>query len=225
MDWIKALREIHVPDARLLPTLSDEWWRARRGRLTAGSAAQQIHTFGRAIPTLVKKLTAELQPGWTKKESHFAATDWGTKYELAAIASIELKLGVDLIEPGMLFHPELEYVTATPDAFIDDDVTVQIKCPFKKEIHLQVFYGKAPKSLYHYQTQWEAWVSGRPKILFVSFDPRQPHATRLSIREERVDPNIIARFSANVARFKELLETGVDKPPGKVSPIGIPNLF
>lgn len=224
MDWIARLDELWPRDGRYVKPLTEEWRQARRGRLTASSAAYPIKVYGKAIETLRQKILGELEPTWKWRELSLPQLDWGRQYEPAAIANIELALGTDIVDPGCLFHPRFPYCSATPDGIIDGHISLQIKCPHNAQIHLDTFYGKKLKPLYALQTQFEAWVSGCDEIIFASFDPEQPIATQLHIREIPVDPVIQEIFEENVVRFKHLIETGNDSH-GRVTPIGIPTLF
>ena len=224
MDWLKRLDEIFPRDGEYIKPLSDRWIQARRGRLTASGASYPIKVYGKAIATLEKKLKAQLEPDYRWKELDLPQLDWGRDYEGPALATIELKLGTEVIEPGTIFHPEFPYCSSTPDGLIEGDTTLQIKCPHKAQIHLDTLYGKALKPLYANQVQWEAWCCNAKKILFASFDPEQPATTRLYIREIPVDKQLWGLFEKNVQRFRNLME-GRGSDTGIAKPIGIPVLF
>lgn len=231
MNWAGELEKLWKIDGRVIKTNSDEWWQARRGRLTASGAPHTIAPFKpQGINTLMGKLRDQMQPGWVKSQLDLEQLEWGNKWELPAIRHVEFKLGADLIEPGMLFHPRLPYCTGTPDAVIDGHIGVQIKCPHKAKIHLDNLYNKkilrvgprGGREKYWYQMQWEAWVAGYDEMLFVSFDPEQPAATKLSITEVPVDNQMLDLFERNVARFKDLFESGQTLATGKASLLEIP---
>lgn len=223
-DWIKRLDEIFPRDGEYIEPLSERWIQARRGRLTASSAAYPIKVYGKAIVGLRDKLMAQMQDDYEWAELDLPALRWGRDYEKAALASIDLKLGTELVEPGTLFHPEFPFCSATPDGLIDGHISVQIKCPHKAAIHLETLYGKPLKPLYANQVQWEAWVSGADQILFASFDPEQPLSTRLYLREIPVDRELFGLFERHVKKFRNYLE-GRGSHHSTVTPIGIPELF
>jgi len=234
MNWLERLDELWPGDGQHIETLSDRWKQARRGRLTASGAAHIIPKYTeRGIASLVKKLRREMEPGWEWSELDLPQLNWGRDHEKAAIAHIELALGVDMPEPGMLFHPDRPYCSATPDGLIDGNISVQIKCPHSRNIHLDYFYNRpilrvgprGGRDKYWFQTQWEAWVSGAEEILFATFDPEQPAATKLGIVEVPVDHAMYELFEKNCDRFKNFFEGGVSTSPGKVVPEGIPLLF
>lgn len=217
LDWTQELDKIFVRDGAYILTNSPRWWQARRGRLTASGAPHTLVPFkDRGINTLMEKLREQMQPGWVPKELSMPGMEWGREYERAALSALDLRMGTDLIEPGTLFHPELSYCSATPDGIIDGHISVQTKCPHNGKIHLDNLYNhkilrigpRGGREKYWYQVQWEAWVAQCDEILFVSFDPQQPMATRLSVTEVPVDLRTQEVFYKNAIRFRNLFESG-----------------
>lgn len=160
--------------------------------------------------------------------------DWGRKYERAALSSLELQMGIDIVEPGTMFHPRYSYCSATPDAVFESEIgliSVQVKCPHNGQIHLDSLYNKpilqvGPKGgrrKYWYQVQWEMWVSGAVAALFVSFDPEQPAATKLAVCDIFRDDKMMRTFEHNSLKFRNLFETGLSLSTGTATPIGIPD--
>lgn len=230
IDWSAELDKIFVRDGSYITPLSEKWRQSRRGRLTASGGANTIVPFGdRGIATLMKKLRAEMQPDWAWKELSLPQLDWGRNYEGAALASVELALGAEVVEPGTMFHPRRPYCSATPDGLIDGHITLQIKCPHKPSIHLDTLYNKKLKLAYYRQVQWESWCAAADAIIFASFDPQQPLATRLIMIDVPINHQLIETFERNVDRFKVLFENELSGVPpsklGSVTPIGIPILF
>lgn len=231
MNWLGELAKLWTIDDRHIKTNSEEWWQARRGRLTASGAPHTIAPFkARGINTLMGKLRSQLEPGWAKTELDLDGMNWGNEWELPALRHVEFKTGYDLIEPGMLFHPKYPFCSATPDAIIEGRVSVQVKCPHNAKIHLENLYNapvlqvgaRGGRAKYWYQMQWEAWVSGCEEMWFVSFDPQQPTATKLSIREVPVDRRMLDLFETNVLRFKDLFESGQQMGVGTATLLEVP---
>ncbi len=241
--WVERLNEVFIPDGEWIEPLSDRWWQARRGRISASSRAVTLATRkGGPWSNLMVKLENELRPDYVHHQVQgVGSLDWGNNHELKAIANIELHLGVDLVEPGMLFHPEHPYCEATPDSLLDDKITVQIKCPMKPEFHLAVLHnGKsAIKRNYFIQTQFEAWIAAAESAMFVSFDPRQRQASQLAIVELPIDRALHDAWEENVPLFRTLFEADDHElaiaaelskkakviHKGIARPIGVPNLF
>lgn len=234
MNWLERLDDIWPRTGAYIEPLSEDWRQARRGRLTASSAAHVIPKWtDKGIATLREKLLREMADGYKWTELDLPQLNWGREHEKAAIATIELTLGVDMPEPGMLFHPKYPFCTSTPDGLIDGHISVQIKCPHKRSIHLEYLYQKpilkigarGGRAMYWYQVQWEAWTSSADQILFCTFDPDQPLATKLGVCEVPIDHEMHELFEKNSLRFKNYIETGRSTSQGTVKPIGIPQLF
>jgi hypothetical protein len=74
--------------------------------------------------------------------------------------------------------------------------------------HLKTVHSLKVPTEYRHQIQWEAWVSRRPKIIFVSYDPRQPLATQMAIVKVDADPDLWTKFERNSDTFRTMFETG-----------------
>lgn len=72
-------------------------------------------------------------------------TLWGKKYEEIATRMYRQLYGTDVIEFGLLPHPRLKYIGASPDGITPDGVMLEIKCPYSRKIN-----GVVPL---HYWTQ------------------------------------------------------------------------
>lgn len=234
MDWTAELRRIWTPGPNRVVTLSDEWWQARRGRLTASSRARSI-AGPRAVgnfPKLKEKILAELRPDYVRPEQgNFAATEWGNKHERSALSNLELALGLDpdeSFEPGFMLHPSRPYVGCTPDLLIDrmsEDrgllipaiakparrrhrTSVQVKCPHDPAIHEKTLLTKKlSNDQYRYQIQWEGWVSDADELLFVSYDPEQKRVERqLALVPIPIDLDLWRIFDERCDQFRDFVE-------------------
>jgi len=228
VNWVASLNRLWVPPKHKVVTLSDEWWLARRGRLTASSRARSI-AGPRAVgnfPKLKEKVLAELSPDYVRQEQgQFAATDWGNENERRALSTLELRLGLDdgeSYEPGFLLHPDRPYAGGTPDLIIGPPmdvistipiIAVQVKCPYDATIHqhnLRTGKISAKQKQYWYQLQWEGWITGADQLLFVSFDPRQKRAEQqLALIDLPVDHAMRKIFSSRCDEFHAYMDNRV----------------
>lgn len=210
-----------------IKSLTEEWFRARRGRCTASKRAETI-AVGRAAgwKTMLTDVNYELSPRYSRDGFSNEAMQWGNDHENEALANAELELDADIFEPGFLLHPKYSYAGATPDFFLGSDTTGQIKCPYNSDNHTKYIYGAELNSTYHHQVQWEAWCSQRPKIIFISYDPRQPIVTRTHVMRLGANPALWDKFDQRLAEFKKLVDGGASPAAVKlVETIGIPELF
>lgn len=223
--WETRLREIIEPEKLgVIRALTPEWFQARRGRITASSRASVIANRNlKAWKSLRESLDYDLSPFWERNEYTNEAMDWGNRHEAEAIANVSLAYGVEAVEPGFVLHPQHYYAGATPDFFLGDNVSGQVKCPYRSENHRKVRISKKIPDQYYYQVNWEAWVTGRKKILFVSYDPRDVHE-QCAFIETEANLALWEVFEENLLDFRRMFED--DVVPVKQLPTGgIPNLF
>jgi putative phage-type endonuclease len=238
MDWGERLNRIYDfrrevttkfefgADPRVM-SRTEEWYRARRGRCTASKRAEVIHNGpGRQWETMLREIEWELAKDYKRESYSNAAMDWGNDLEAEAMANAEIELGEVTYEPGFILHPQYAWAGATPDFYVGDDITGQIKCPYKPENHLKYIYGADLPPTYYYQVQWEAWCSQRKKIVFMSYEPRQPLATRFWIKHLDADMKVWDIFEQNLAKFKRMVDGDIAPARAKlVETVGIPELF
>lgn len=230
MIWTDELNRLFRPAEWVGKKIMDrtpEWYLARRGRCTASKRAEQIHNGKAGVwQTMRREIEAELSDGYERDSFSNIYMEWGNKHEDQALANIELDLGTEADHPGLQFHPRYVCAAATPDFFIDSDISGQIKCPYYEKNHLKFIYDQTLPSQYYYQVQWEAWVSQRKKIIFGSYDPRQPLSTRLALIHLDANMEVWDKFESNLERFRKMMDGG--SSPGDVkliATVGIPELF
>lgn len=135
---------------------SPEWFQQRHGMLTASSAAKgllidedDMERSEKGVVSLLQnaKIGQSCYPyGGGKKalliskcdpEHSFTGSDatrWGTRYEPVATLIYEKKNNTNVIEFGLLPHPTLEWLGASPDGITPDGIMLEIKCPYNREI-------------------------------------------------------------------------------------------
>lgn len=227
--WVQRLNKVFFPDGRFIEPLSERWRLARRGRLTASQRAEIIYKRNpKSWNLLIDKLNAELDPDyWRDEVRGVKALDWGRKYEPIAIANIMLDHGRDVIDPGLIFHPQHPWMAATPDGSIRDKgrrISIQLKCPYDSKNHLDLLYAKdvyKADPTYFYQAQWEAMIDGADDIEFYSFDIRQPLVSRLVRIDMPVQAEIVDRMYRNALEFADLFCSGQKMQTGKTTPEGV----
>jgi putative phage-type endonuclease len=80
---------------------------------------------------------------------------WGIMFEPVACALYShMNCGVRVNEFGLLRHPVVPFLGASPDGITDDGVMVEIKCPWRRKID-----GTVPAQ-YYYQIQGQLEVCG-----------------------------------------------------------------
>lgn len=61
-------------------------------------------------------------------------TRWGQKYEPVATMVYEYRNSVEVHEFGLMLHPEVTILGASPDGICNSGIMLEIKCPFTREI-------------------------------------------------------------------------------------------
>jgi hypothetical protein len=141
---------------------TDAWYSARETRITASEAAcclpmtpfvckEYIKTynidnfkFKDTSANKYKTMTQFLldkagsfydrQNGIVKEYMSSDATRWGQKYEEEAIRLYTIITGDHVKEFGLICHPSLDWLGASPDGITDKGVMIEIKCPKSRPI-------------------------------------------------------------------------------------------
>lgn len=151
-----------------------EWKAARGGALNASQLFRVMSGTSRGLETVRKEIRAFRQTGAIKDIHSSWAMDWGKQHEAQARASVELTVGYEFEEVGMIVHDVHFFVSASPDGLnIERQQGIELKCPWRQHIHMSyAARSKIPK-VYLWQCQAGMYVTGFDSWLFGSFDPRE----------------------------------------------------
>lgn len=124
-DKVQQLLKEPQPEQRTEP-----WYKMREGMLTASdwASALKMNPYSSENKLLQKKC------GVGDNFTGNFATRWGVKYEPVANALYEKWNNTTVIEFGLLGHPNISFLGASPDGITPDGVMLEIKCPPKREI-------------------------------------------------------------------------------------------
>ena len=143
---VSKLQKLELPEQR-----SPEWYALRRNMLTASSLAAALGDdfFKSRNELILEKVES--------KEIPFVPnpiTEWGVKYEEIATKFYEKMNNLEIIEFGLIPHPDFTIFGASPDGICSNDSSdefigrmLEIKCPPKRK-----FTKTVPKH-YWYQMQ------------------------------------------------------------------------
>lgn len=165
---------------------SQEWLEARAGIPTA-SEFSRILTPGGARSKSQEKYQHELIAERILGRSLEQHVSWymkrGSEAEHRAVSFYELQRDVDTIPVGFLMN-DTETAGASPDRFVDEDGSLEIKCPSEGEhIGFLLKHG----SLYQEhkpQVNGQLLISGRDWADLVSWHPILPEALHRIERDE-----------------------------------------
>ena len=119
------LKKIPQPEQR-----SQAWFDMRYRMLTASDAG--TITGVNPYKTLSELIHEKCGQGKPFKGN--SITEWGVKYEPCATSIYEVRKNCTVVEYGLIPHPILNNIGASPDGITDDGVMLEIKCPPSRKI-------------------------------------------------------------------------------------------
>jgi len=163
---VKTLQKKPQPAQR-----SPEWYKLRNTRITASEVASCLFKTDEVCKDYIEEFNlTDFKIDPNKCVSHYDTREeyiikkcrsfygenvfsdsiytlWGKKYEEIATRLYRKMFNTDVLEFGLLPHPRLSWVGASPDGITPDGVMLEIKCPFSRKID-----GIVP---FHYWTQMQ----------------------------------------------------------------------
>lgn len=123
---------------------SDAWYSARYNMITASDIAQALGhgKFGSQKDFFKKKCSPTPKPF----DATAPALKWGIMFEpVAQDIYSKLNKNIDIYEYGLIKHPSIPFIGASPDGITCQGVMLEIKCPWKRKIQegivpLQYYY-------------------------------------------------------------------------------------
>lgn len=196
---------------------SDEWFRARCGKVTASRIADLMATtktgWGASRANYMAQLIAERLTGVPAEGYSNAAMQWGTETEPQAIDAYQFHMNAEVSPVGFVLHPEILDCGASPDGLVGPDGLVEIKCP-NTATHLDTLIKQNIPAKYIKQMQWQMVCTGRQWCDFASFDPRLPEHLRLWVKRVPRDDAMIEDMETHVRDFlSEMQEMMAKLPP------------
>jgi len=215
---------------------SEEWLRLRLGKPTASEFSRILTPAKLELAagrhSYAIELLTEMIIGGPLENPTTPAMIHGTDTEAKARAAYEMQEGVDVEMCGFCTDDEGRY-GASPDAFVGDEGMLELKSPFKPEVH--VGYLLNPDSFrkdYHAQTQSQLFVcstiekaTGKPGRKWTDLVSYFTSIPMVKVRIEP-DPKFQAALASALETFlKELDELrivaqnrGVKFPEDKPAP-------
>ena len=194
---------------------TDEWFKARLGKVTASKihdimiktkTGESTYKTKYRLQLVTERLTGKVVPLFMND-----AMKHGVEYEDEAKLEYanrnKLLVGVDLTDVGMIDHPSIDMSGASPDGLVGDEGLIEIKCvqPITHTTTLET--GEIHKRYMH-QMMWQmACVGEHIKWCdFVSYHPDFPDDLKLFIKRVPRDNELIARLEEEVSTFVQEVE-------------------
>lgn len=117
-----------------IPQRTAEWFERREGLVTASELDGLLTSPASYLARKRRSLRARLLglPDPFAAVSRTPAVQWGVRYEAVVAAVYERRTGARLHEFGLLLHPTLDGLGASPDGITSEGVMLEIKCPYSR---------------------------------------------------------------------------------------------
>ncbi len=146
---------------------SEAWLRMRMGMPTASEFERIIQpkkwepTKSETREKYLHYILTELLMDTPLSDVSSAAMQHGNDWEKKALAAYEMMKGIDTEPCGFCTNDE-GTIGASPDFFVGEDGSGEIKSPFKPEIHVgYMFNNSLLVNEYFVQTQGQLYITGR----------------------------------------------------------------
>jgi putative phage-type endonuclease len=190
---------------------SEEWHRARLGKVTASRVADVMARpasgkgFSATRDAYMGVLIAERLTGQRYEKFKSQTMARGNEVEDEARAAYAFRFDVDPVPVGFVDHPRIAMAGCSPDRFIGDDGLIEIKCP-DTHTHISTLTGASINGSYVKQMQFQMACTGRAWCDFVSYDPRLPEHMSLFVSRVHRDDAAIREMEAALVVFLQELE-------------------
>lgn len=173
---------------------SAEFWNCRIGKLTSSrmAAAMNFLKSGKESTereNLRYEVVAERITNTFSDKYVTSDMQWGVDCEAAAKEAFENMTGLIVTDVGFVDHPRIPFCGASPDGFVSDGCTIEIKCP-KTKTHMKYVANQTIPAEYKPQMTLQAACTGKD-VWFVSYDPRMGEGKSLFIKKFKPTPEEI----------------------------------
>lgn len=188
----------------MIEQLSDEWFAARIGKVTASRIADVVAKtrsgWGASRANYMAELIAERLTGTKADRYTNAAMQHGIETEPDARAAYEFFTDNEVELVGFVNHPQIEMSGASPDGLVGEQGLVEIKCP-NTATHIDTLLDPNIPRKYLLQMQWQMACTNRQWCDFVSFDPRMPENMQILITRIERDDKLIGELEDQITEF------------------------
>ena len=148
---------------------SEEWFSARKGRITASSVGAILGLSPFMAPDDVMRRMVREYHGASSEFNGNVATEWGTLNEPGALAQYQMETGVKVETCG--FYEYEDWAGASPDGLIGDDGLIEIKCPYSMRKGEGRFKSVMEQMHYYAQMQFQLFIMQRKWCQFFQWCP------------------------------------------------------
>lgn len=180
---------------------SEEWFAARRGRITGSAVGAILGLSPFMKPDDVLRRMVREKFDAPSEFIGNVATDWGTANEPNAIGQYELETGIRVMPAGFYTHEH--WLGASPDGLVGQEGLIEVKCPYslRNEKAPVQFKPLAMQMHYYAQIQIQLFITGKPWCHFYQWTPTDSRNEIISYDE----PWINASMPALLAFYQRYL--------------------
>jgi putative phage-type endonuclease len=172
---------------------SKEWYEARKGKLTGSNIGAALGLNPWKKP---EDLIRQMVRDYHGAESEFTgniATEYGTLHEPLATMDYMGLTGNFVEECGFFVHPDYNWLGASPDGLISDELLIEIKCPFGLRNKEKPEFKTADEQPHYYaQMQIEMAVTGRKSCDFYQWSKHCDSVETVKFSQKWFDDNLPA---------------------------------
>ena len=190
---------------------SEEWYEARRGKLTASRVSRLMDGSNRAINTLLDVLEREItegKGGWLEgRDADSASMEHGRAMEPRAIAMYEMLYDVDVTPVGLVYYEPFDFIGASPDGLVPGG-SIEVKCPSNPANHDRAIIYGMPKDHY-WQVQTQSLCLGVEWVDFISYSEVPKQVSKWLYRERiKANAKDQQKIVEKARWLKDLLDSG-----------------
>lgn len=186
---------------------SEQWHRMRSGVITASrvhdiiKSGRKKGSYSDARAKYMKELIAQVCTGSLPDETNAKQMQWGHDNEPKARELYDPWGDKTVTEIAFIYSNDMR-CGVSPDALVDDDGGLEIKCPWTTSQYIDQLLGGEPKPEYLTQIQYSLWLTNREYWDFMNFDPRMKKSNHKIVRYNP-DKEFHARLDEEIPKFIE----------------------
>ena len=191
---------------------SEEWFRARLGKVTASKLSDVMATTKSGESayrrTYRHQLVTERLTGKQTEIYINQAMQHGMDTEDEARDFYVFKYA-DVEEVGFIDHPTIDMAGASPDGLVGTDGLIEIKCR-QPQNHTETLISHQIPSRYKLQMYWQMACTGRKWCDYVSYCPSFPENLKMVVIRLHWDDEQIKLLEESVTKFLTEVKDTVD---------------
>lgn len=182
-----------------------EWHRMRAGVITASRVHDIIKkgrakgSYSAARQVYMNELIAQVCTGLLPDQLTAKQVLWGHENEPKALALYDPFEDKQINQIAFIYGLDMR-CGVSPDALVNDNGGLEIKCPWTTSQYIDQLLGGEPKPEYLTQMQYSMWLTGREYWDFANYDPRMKKKNIHVVKHEP-DLELFKIFDEEIPKF------------------------